>query len=338
MTVVRAIDLGYGNVKMTVSGIYDNGNLDCCLFPSVAIPVAPNQINTEALAKRDTVLVPVNDTYYECGPDVLIASSLRTNRTLHEDYVNDPSYEALMKAAIAYMNEPVIDQLVLGLPVKLFNIRHQALKDKWTGEIVVSSENGESRSVLIKNVSVLMQPAGCLLDVAASNNVANPVTNSRNLVLDGGFYSLDWFASVGLKPMDDRCDGNDLGASKILRVIGDEAGKSLGRNFDNLNMIDSAVRSGYFKFGNKKEPVTPYLDAANPLIDQCLNDVFSSIKNADDFDNVVLGGGSGFLYESAVAERFVDHNILKVSDPIFSIVRGLQVAGEKVAKKMAKAA
>lgn len=71
--IVRAVDVGYKNTKVTVS-VADE--IQCKVFPSVAPMAADCELSAAFGRKRNTVIVEVDDLAYEVGPDTRLAEKV----------------------------------------------------------------------------------------------------------------------------------------------------------------------------------------------------------------------------------------------------------------------
>ena len=95
--VVRALDVGYGNTKY-VSGIVGS-EIRCASLPSVAYPAVRDPTLNPAFERRRTVVIPIDNMFYEVGPDVdLAADSFRATQ-MHDRYIHTPDYMALVRGA-----------------------------------------------------------------------------------------------------------------------------------------------------------------------------------------------------------------------------------------------
>src|SRR5437867_4369778 len=71
-TVVRAVDVGFGNTKYVIGGAGED--IRCSYFPSVAYPSARDLSALPSAERRKTVAVPINGLFYEVGPEVNLAA------------------------------------------------------------------------------------------------------------------------------------------------------------------------------------------------------------------------------------------------------------------------
>ncbi len=88
-----------------------------------------------------------------------------------------------------------IDVLVTGLPVSQYMDveRREALKSRLEGEHQITPK----RSVAVKSVVVVPQPAGAYMDVVSSTkdeDLLEIIQGGKTVVIDPGFFSVDWVA------------------------------------------------------------------------------------------------------------------------------------------------
>ncbi len=144
----------------------------------------------------DSRLVP-------CNPPKTILAAISTRRC---------SWARLRESGA-----PVIDRLVTGLPSQsiLGQAVHTELKDQLTGVHKLNSKV----SVEVKEVLVVPQPIGAYMDT--TQNVKDDgslelIANGQTLVLDPGFFSVDWVTIVGGSLATESCGTSFDGVSVIL--------------------------------------------------------------------------------------------------------------------------
>ncbi|MDR2032800.1 MAG: hypothetical protein LBP86_11265 [Azoarcus sp.] len=113
--IVRAVDVGFGNTKY-VSHLV-GGEIRCANFPSLAYPSMREPSAQPGFERRKTVSIPIDGLFYEVGPEVELAAGAFRATQMHDRYIETPEYLALLRGALAMMKLPVIDLLVVGLPV-----------------------------------------------------------------------------------------------------------------------------------------------------------------------------------------------------------------------------
>ena len=120
--------------------------------------------------------------------------------------------------------------------------------------------------------------------------------------------------------------------SDILQVIADDVSAEIGRPYNQLDAIDLALRT------NKNLTIfqrTFSLARMKPVVEsvakQAVGAMMRRIGEFYDVQHVILVGGGAFLFKKAVKEAFVTHQILEVKEPMFSNLRGYQIAGTNYA-------
>ena len=159
--IVRALDVGYGNVKFVRRHDSMEESVVCDMFPSRAPAATDGTIGEGTLKRRETVIVKVNDAYYEVGHDVSLAQGANDiSSILDEKFVRGDGYMARALGALHYMfvhlEQDYIDMLVVGLPVKTIKENKQFLIDKLVGKHTIPG----GRKVEVKDVRVFEQSLG----------------------------------------------------------------------------------------------------------------------------------------------------------------------------------
>lgn len=327
-TTVRSIDVGYGNTKY-VCARPKGGEISCRLFPSLVSRSFGHDLSDGVIAKRDTVIVEVDGNRYEVGPDVELALRTHSSRVLHRDFVDTPEYLALLRGALAYMRLPVIDLLVVGLPVSWLAMKSSALKERLTGE----HPAGDAGVVRVEKVLVLAQPLGGFIDYALSSGRYGQLRETRNLVIDPGFFTVDWVLARGVQPISERCGSYPGGTSAVLSKFADSLGKEQGLELDDPLVLDRALRTGRLSLYGREIPVARHLAAARCLADEAATAVANGVGDGRDIDAIVLVGGGAELFRPALGRRFPRHLLHVVPDPVFANVRGFQRAGGELMRR-----
>ena len=95
--VVRAIDVGFGLVKLSLR---HRGGVRFMGFPSMAIPADASAVRALGTRRRDTFDVPVNGAMYEVGRDVGLAQAGGNfGRDVTDEFYRGTIYEALTKGS-----------------------------------------------------------------------------------------------------------------------------------------------------------------------------------------------------------------------------------------------
>lgn len=327
-TTVRSIDVGYGNTKY-VCAHSEGGEIACRLFPSLVSRGGGHDLSDGVIAKRDTVIVAVDGNHYEVGPDVELALRTHSARVLHRDFIDTPEYLALLRGALAYMRVSHIHLLVVGLPVSWLVTRQSELKARLSGNHPVADGHG----VKVEKVLVLAQPLGGFVYHALSAGLYGRLRDTRNLVIDPGFFTVDWVLAEGIRPIPQRCGSFPGGISAILAKLADSLGKEQGLELDDPLALDRALRTGRFSLYGREIPVARHLAGARLVADEAANAVANSVGDGRDIDAIVLVGGGAEFFRPALGRRFPRHLVHVVPDPVFANVRGFQLAGEELMRR-----
>lgn len=345
--VVRAIDVGYGNTKYVAR--HDVGQeVMCSLFPSVAphASLGPD-LTAGVFQRRNTVVVEVNGVKYEVGKDAKLAQDASYVRSLDQGYAMTDAYLALVRGALFYMGTPVIDMLVVGLPVNNVEAYHEALAERLVGEhqipTVIRDESGllvpgaKTETVTVRSIKVIPQPIGAFFDYTIHNNLYGRMRTQMNLVIDPGYYTLDWVVAQGVKVNNARSDAHNGGMSAVLGAMAESLGRKLGVQIRDVGAIDEALRSGQKpRFFGKETDITEEIRIGKEKARQFVNVLANKVGNKGvDIDNIIIAGGGAEFFKDVVAEKFPNHDLVVTTDPVFSNVRGFQLAGEQWAQQQA---
>lgn len=265
-SIVRSVDVGYGDVKFVVSS--DIGQpLGCRSFPSLAAHPACHDLSGGVIADRDTVIVDVEGIPYEVGPQVELALGTQTVRILNKDYTSQREYLALLYGALQYMNTPEIDWLVVGLPVSLLATKATVLKFMLEG----LHKTASCRSVYVNRVLVLAQPIGGLIDFASSCGDYEKLRHTNNLIIDAGFYTLDWVVSRGIQPIPARCGSFPGGMHAVVQRLAQALSAAFRIDFDDYTTLDRGLHEGVLRVFGEDLALADYLPAVQPAVDTAVN-------------------------------------------------------------------
>ncbi len=192
-TIVRAVDVGFGNTKYT-SG-HTGRDIRCASFPSVAYPSVRDLSAVPLSERRKTVAVPIEGLFYEVGPEVNLAADTFRATQMHDRYIETPEYRALLRGALHMMKVSTIDLLVVGLPVASFLAKKGTLEKAMTDQ----HEVGAGRTVLVKKALVVAQPQGALVDYAAQHQKLKDIEQEQSLIIDPGARTFDWLVAKGMR-------------------------------------------------------------------------------------------------------------------------------------------
>lgn len=360
--VVRAIDAGYGLLKETM-GNDEEGNLICSHFPSMAVASDPVTMRSLSIRHRDTVDVTVGEAQYEVGHDILQAQTGNdVGREIGENWCRSDMYRAVMLGALHYMDEPLIDILVLGLPVNqyLSEERCNKLAQDWTGKFDLP----DGKSVEIKEVVVRPQPFGGYIEmgnhlpqinqaieklakehdgklaIEPLKSAAELVNDYCVLVVDPGEHTLDWLlvdhGQINTKASN---AASDSGRHRIVRDVHRALEKDLDRQISpsNLSRINEALRTKTpLKLAGQLIDLTKYDTVVAQSVADPISRLIEGLRGLDDrVDLIFLVGGHPEIFEQELKARFPFTPVIVPADALYANVRGFHRMGEAIAQTRA---
>ena len=323
--IVKAVDVGYGNVKYTA--LVANSNIQCGIFPSLAPHASSGpDLSSGLMQKRNTVVVDVNGVKYEVGKDASLAQDSTHGRVLDSSYCMTDAHLALLRGALYYMGAPKIDLLVLGLPVNTHQKYATALEAKMVGRHPVPFRSGDQECV-VEHVKVLPQPIGAFFDHSINNGTYDRMRGQMNLLIDVGFYTMDWVVANGVKMNNARSSAENGGMSAVLQAMATSIGKELGESITNLSLIEEAVRSGTNPYFYGKEfDISEHIKVGKSKAEQFVSVLSNKVGGSIDITNIILAGGGASFFLDVLEDKFPRHTIITAEDPVFANVRGFQRA------------
>jgi plasmid segregation protein ParM len=244
-------------------------------------------------------------------------------RDLHPDYPATASYRALFYAALLPCGMERIERLVTGLPVAQHANpeRRNALRERLTGTHQITPK----RVVTVDRVDVLPQPVGAYLDFLEQTPDPSTMERARVLVLDFGFFSVDWVVIEGGEVRTAMSGTSTAAMSAILDAadmqISQDHGGAVGRE-----ELEKALRndvSSVSLYGQKVE-ITPYLTlAARRFSGIAITALRQTMRGERrDIDAVLLAGGGAATYEQAAREAFPKARVFVSEAPVLANARG----------------
>ena len=331
-SIARAIDLGYGNVKYTCM---EKGEVQCRLFPSVAVPALSKDFDSRNLptARMETLVVEVNQRIYHVGPDSQSLAMDTAGRELDPEYARREQYTALMKGALAYMNEPVIDYLVLGLPVSTFAKENGRLVAVWTGrhEVPSRTHSGQRRFVDVRRVIAVPQPIGTYMRAWEVGLIREG--NGNILVVDPGYFTLDW---VVLTPksaiVHTKSGALEGGMQALVLTLQTALERATGNSIQDTAEIERAWRHGTpATLFTRQFSLQPYMDQVEARVEGMVAEVARRLGDRSSIGQVIVAGGGAKVFEKALRTKFGTAAVL--DQPEFANLRGFQIVGESLARR-----
>lgn len=321
---ILGLDIGYSNLKVAAG----EAKNECrtILRPSGAAPSDRFGSRFDGKQHDDYIHVLVENEEFIAGvsPD----RAEMWGRALHADYVTSKSYKALFHAGLLLSEMDCIDVLVTGLPVSQYmdESRKAALIKQVKGIHQVTPK----RTIEVKRVKVVPQPIGGLLDYISQNENDADIEDARILVIDPGFFSVDWVV-VANNDFHRHSSDTSLNASSVVL---EEAGKLIAKDHGgqvSTEMLENAIRSGkrnVLVFGQRVE-IEPYICAAAKTVSSVVIDAIQKSLRTENkhIDRVVLVGGGAEFFKDAVSNAFQRIQVVTPQEPVFSNARGFWLMG-----------
>lgn len=324
--IVRAIDLGWGYTKYSVLDELTQ-ELEYKAFPSLAPRHTGVDLSLGIIGGRDTVVVEVDGTQYEVGPDSVDLDSSDASRNLNDAYIHTEQYKAVFYGALAYMHEPVIDLLVVGLPLSNMQAAPK-LRELMVGKHRINAQT----AVEIKDALVVPQPLGGLyhcLGLKDRVEALQFMDEETNLIVDPGFLTFDFLFANGTRVVENRSGAHNGGVSKVLRAIAESLSSKFGIRYENLNAIDRALRKRKIRINGEVESLEEHIRSTRSILEAPVNYMRNLVGDGSDIDNIILLGGGSAIFKSTIERFYPKHEITVIEDSQLANVRGFQRIGEQ---------
>ena len=316
---VLGMDIGYSNLKLTFGDA--EGTPQSVVYPAGS---APQEYVSRSIISGDRsggTEVTVGDKQYIAG---ISQSSLEGwTRVLSSDYPRSDDYLALYYVSLLATGRDEVDLVVTGLPVE--QCEDEAFKVEIEARLRGTHEVAKGKKVTVKEAKVIPQPVGAYVDYLVSCDDPRIVEASRMLVVDPGFFSVDWCAID--KGNFDRSSSDS--SQEAMSVLLEEAGKLVTDDYDrpyDLATLEDAVR------GNMRVPahgelidLEPYLGWASATVaETVMRKVRQKMRRAvvQGADFTLLTGGGAELYKEAAAQVMKGSKVVTAREPVLANSRG----------------
>lgn len=335
----RAVDVGYFNTKFTLGR--DSGGpssvIRVGLFPSVA-PRLPGAavIDSPGSATPDGCVVPHDGVHYFVGGGVQSRTTGQDARLVLADFSMSDEYLALLRGALFQMARAagagrrfVVESLVLGLPLHTHYAYADALRDRALGDHVVL-DGGRELLITVESVHVIVQPQGALLNFNYA--AAATLAGMTALVMDPGGGTFDWFLVESGVPNWSRSGAHPQSTLACAGAVADRIKPAWRDSMSIVNRIDHAIRTGAtsFRVGQREYAMAEHMGAVDAVLSQAVAKMLSSVGEVDELDQILLTGGGAALFGRYLARARPEMaGLFRMDeDPVFSNVRGFQIAAE----------
>ena len=315
---VVGLDIGYSNVKR-VDGYADAADPTQSIRPAQAAPL--HSLNGNATLKEGEHYVQLDG---EPWAAFLSAGRAGVTRELHADYPASKAYRALFNASISEAcgegrNE--IDHLITGLPVS--QMRQPQLVERLTAQLTGTHQVAPQREIQVHKVSVLPQPVGTLNYIYSTYEATDDLDEGVILVLDPGFFSVDWVVFRRGDIVRDSSDSSMEAMSALLEAINQAIAREFGGPGPGREKIEIALQRGkpYIQLYGSKVELKPFVDqAVATVVPKALSNMKQQMRFLDGeaIDFVLMGGGGGGFYQAAAEEIFPLSKVITADRPIIS--------------------
>jgi len=325
-SIIRALDLGWGFTKYSYRNPVD-GETEFSSFPSLAPRHTGMDLSMSIIGKRDTKVVNVDGTLYEVGPDSADLDTTDASRNLNDQYIYTEQYKAVFFGALAYMAEPSIDLLVVGLPLSAMS-NAAKLRELMVGTHQVTAD----QRVEVKDALVLPQPLGGLyycFSLSKEKPEFEFLREEVNLVIDPGFLTFDFLLSNGEKVVDNRSGAHTGGVSKILRSLADSVSAKFNIKYENLGALDTGLRRRKIRVNGVAETLDEHIKNTRAVLEGSVNYMRNVVAAGTDIDNIILLGGGSHIFRKTIEQYYPNHPLHVLEDAQLANVKGFQLAGEQ---------
>jgi plasmid segregation protein ParM len=323
---IVGLDIGYSNLKIAFGTQGENPRV--VVRPAGAAPASMIgmriQERADGVNGNAAVMVEIDGQPWVAGIEPSRYESGWT-RTQHEDYASTPTYLALAMAGLVLSRQSQVDILVTGLPVSQASDRHrrEALMRTLTGVHRVSD-----RHIVVGEVRVVPQPVGAYVDLVSSvtdPDVIERIEEGAVLVLDAGYYSVDW-ALIVAGELRRSASGTSL---EGMGVLLDDAAKRIAEEAGgkpNPAALEAAVRAGKSSIVHAGQRYcVPDLLArsARQVTASALEAMRMALRReVASIDVVLLAGGGGDLYGVDIQDLYPGARICRPESPVAANAMG----------------
>lgn len=334
------IDIGYGGLKI-VGGTPGSGAVREAVLPAGAGPLSsmPRRSDNSADLKGGEVVV-LNGVEWAGGVDQLHIQN--RSRMTHDDYPRTSEYEALYLASLARLKERRIESLVTGLPVSQFYAASGAglieyMRKKMLGKKLINAD----AIVEVGHVMVVPQPLGTFFGLASEAEYASLAKEDslRTLVVDPGFFSVDWVMMAGKSVLHEHSGTSKKATSMILERAAAELTEELEREVSR-DQLDAAMRRGLTSISVGFEKTADFSSTlhrvAAGVVDGMVGELKTSLRNAGPIDLLILTGGGSELYREGVSQAYAGITVATPSDVVLGNARGYCAIAKMKASRLAQ--
>jgi PRTRC genetic system protein D len=319
--VIAAIDAGTGFTKY--SKPRPGRHADIEVFPSLMDIVFHDSRSSSLGSPRRNALIPFGDHLVEVGPDIEAALGDAIFHAHAKGFVSTDDYRACVAGALAFLEEPFIDMLVLTVPMRKRDAQEQQIRD-WLSRPVRTAAN---TSVTVARVVVLPQPTASAIEWLESPAIDKAQVS---LVLVAGYGSLDWALYCG-RDVEPLVGGTDHhGVAHLLRAVGERIGQGVISGDGQLASIDQALRQGKsLRARGHLHDLQIYWPWIHGRARRMLYGIADALAELPTPQAVWLAGGGAAYFLQAMEGLFDRQAVHVAPEPMHACVRGMCMYGKR---------
>ena len=335
-------DIGYFSTKIASKA---SNRVSTLAFPSQCARVMGDQIISVGMSSLAGVNVEVAGSSFFVGPDSAMQTKGRVSRTISENFVDTAEYMALYIGALHYilrdyssqikgLDKVTIKRLVAGLPLNTFTEKKEKLRSLLEGIHTVPSPEGKKIQVEVRSVTVIPQPQGAMINsgITLPQDEMMDYYKQNLLIIDLGGGTCDWLLSNDRKFISARSGAYQKGVLACVYAICEAINKNFSTDSLVIQRIDDALRTGKksFKLTGTEYMVSDYMVHADHILNECLNQILTSVGSMTSVDKIIFTGGGGHMLYERAQHVWRDYKQVMTIDanPVFSIVTGMFHIGE----------
>nr|WP_312130865.1 ParM/StbA family protein [Stenotrophomonas pavanii] len=320
------LDVGYGNCKLSAH-VAGESQVREVVMPIGAVPLeqAPKKLSG-GHDIRDGVIVSLDGAKWVAGVEPTHLQGFV--RPTHENYPATNEYRALMIGALVKAGIQEVDMLYTGVPVgHYYGHGGNALRTQISNTMTGTHWVDANTAIKVKATVVVPQAAGAFMDILSRSPDMKPSKGSPSLVVDVGYYSVDWVRVIdGL--VKDSSSGSSTNATSILLEKASSLIAQKYRRPISAGRLEDAFRTGNhtIDWGQVTLNLLEWLDlAAAEITPKVFSGIAAMQRQEVDFPNmVILTGGGGSLYKKAAEEAFPHSKVVVSREPVMANARGFQ--------------
>lgn len=316
---VKAIDIGYSTL-VSAEG-YTGKSPQVRVNPIGVCPIeaAGPSLGFQSKGTGGRV-VKVDGEEYLAG---VLPRHVDNRRVLHANYTQSVEYRALFHLGLANCGRDVIDVLITGLPVQQFSdeSRKKALVDLLKGKHY-PTPNGHA--VEVREVKVVPQPFGGFCAAIMENpDIAKLLQTGITLVVDPGYYSLDWTLINSGNIQREGSGGSQNSISKVLEEASTSILDRFGARVSAEKLEASFQSNSDVVIKGELVGLDECMNGVEKTVHKSVDEILKSMRGmADDVDLVVLAGGGAMFWKEALGKAFINAKQVHLSDPVSANARG----------------